>query len=357
MKIGIINSGGDAQGLNAVISAAVKYGLRQGHEFIGFIKGWEGLLDKNYIVLDRERIRGISHLGGTILYTVNKGRFAGKAGLGGVHQIPEEILNEAKANLEELGVDALIVIGGDGTLSGAEQLGNVGVQYVGVPKTIDNDLDATDSTFGFHTAVDVVLEALDRVHTTAYSHSRVLFVETMGRHAGWIGLHAGLAGGAHIVLLPEFPFSYEKLLWFMRTRQQTGGKYTIVVVAEGAKPQDGQVVAADNGAPEVRLGGISETIMHNIEKAAPGEFEMRNLVLGHVQRGGAPDAYDRVLAKSYGVAAIDAIEQKKFSHVVCLQGNKIVPVPVHDVLDGLKQVTKDSMVFQTAQKIGIYFGN
>jgi 6-phosphofructokinase len=357
MKIGIINSGGDAQGLNAVIAAAVKYGLRQRHEFVGFIKGWEGLLDKEYIVLDREAVRGISHLGGTILYTTNKGRFAGKAGLGDTNKIPAEILNQAKQNLIELGVEALIVIGGDGTLSGAAQLGDLGVKFVGVPKTIDNDLDATDATFGFHTAVDVALEALDRVHTTAYSHNRAIFVETMGRHAGWIALHAGLAGGAHVILLPEVAFSYEKLLWFMRTRKQTGERYTIIVVAEGAHAADETVVAQNVGEPEVKLGGISEQIIDRLNKLAPGEFEMRNLVLGHVQRGGAPNAIDRILAKSYGVAAIDAIDKGLFGHVVCLQGNAIRPIPLDDVIDRLKTVTRESYAYQTAQKIGVYFGH
>lgn len=358
MKIGIINSGGDAQGLNAVIASAVKYGLRFNHEFIGFIKGWEGLLDKDYVKVDRQKVRGISHLGGTILYTTNKGRFAGKAGLGGVHKIPDEIINQAKANLDELGIECLLVIGGDGTLTGAMQLAEAGVKFVGVPKTIDNDLDATDSTFGFNTAVEVVLESLDRLHTTAYSHNRALFVETMGRHAGWLALHAGLAGGAHVILLPEIPFSYEKLLWFMRTRKQTGDQYTMVVVAEGAHAEDeGLVIDQDGDKPEVKLGGISAQIIDRLERMAPDEFEMRNIILGHVQRGGPPNSIDRILAKSFGVGAIDAINAKQFGHVVCLQNNNLVPIPVEDVIDRTKMVTRDSMAFQTAQKIGIYFGH
>lgn len=358
MKIGIIHSGGDAQGTNAVIAAAVKHGLRLGHKFIGFIKGWEGLLDMDYIQLDRDAVRGISHLGGTILYTTNKGRFAGKAGLGSKNQIPSEILQQAKDNLDTLGVEALIVIGGDGTLSGAQQLATLGVKFVGVPKTIDNDLSATDATYGFNTAVDIVVEALDRVHTNAYSHNRAVFVETMGRHAGWIALHAGLAGGAHIILLPEFPFSYDRLVWSMKQRKQIGEKYSIIVIAEGAHAKGEDLTTdADNDKPEVKLGGVSAQIMHRIEQMAPDEFEMRNVILGHVQRGGAPNAYDRVLSKAFGIAAIDTLLSNHFGYVVCLQNNKIVPIPVSEVVDKLKLVTTDTLAYQAAQKIGIYFGN
>jgi len=357
MKIGIINSGGDAQGTNAVIASAVKHGLRLGHEFVGFIKGWEGLLDMDYVNLDRDAVRGISHVGGTILYTTNKGRFAGKAGLGEKHQIPDDILNLAKQNLATLGVDVLLVIGGDGTLSGAAQLANLGVKVVGVPKTIDNDLAATDATYAFHTAVDIVVEALDRIHTTAYSHNRAIFVETMGRHAGWIALNAGLAGGAHIILLPELAFSYSRLVWAMKQRQTLGEKYSIIVVAEGAYAQnEGLTIDRAGDKSEVKLGGVSDQIMHRIEQMSPDTFEMRNVILGHVQRGGAPNAYDRVLSKSFGVAAVDAIHNKQFGTVVCLQNNLIVPVALNDVVEKLKLVTTDNLLYQTAQKIGIYFG-
>lgn len=358
MRIGIIHSGGDAQGTNAVIAASVKHGLRLGYEFVGFIKGWEGLLDMDYINLDRDAVRGISHLGGTILYTTNKGRFAGKAGLGSKNEIPYAVLSQAKSNLDTLKIDALIVIGGDGTLSAALQLQKLGVKIVGVPKTIDNDLGATDSTYGFHTAVDIVVEALDRIHTNAYSHNRAVFVETMGRHAGWIALHAGLAGGAHIILLPEFPFSYEKLLWTMKQRKQIGEKYSIIVVAEGAHAKGEELTTdKDNDKPEVKLGGVSAQIMHKIEQMAPDEFEMRNVILGHVQRGGAPNAYDRILSKAYGIAAVDALKNGHFEHVVSLQNNKIIPVSLVNAVDKLKLVTTDSMAYQAAQKIGIYFGN
>jgi 6-phosphofructokinase len=261
MKIGIVNSGGDVQGLNAVIAAAVNYGTQKGHTFVGFNKGWEGILDMKHFDLTKEKVRGISHLGGTILHSVNKGRFAGKAGSkGGVNQIPDEILDLAKTNLEKLDVGALIVIGGDGTLSAANQLYKKGVKIIGVPKTIDNDLKGTDQTFGFSTAVDVVVEALDRIHTTAVSHDRVFFVETMGRHAGWIALNSGLAGGADAILLPEIKFSYAKLIEFLRKRKNTGRNYSIVVVAEGVTAINEDLALLENveGRPEIRLGGISD---------------------------------------------------------------------------------------------------
>lgn len=357
MKIGILSAGGDAQGTNAVIASIVKYGLKFDHTFIGFLRGWEGVLDKDYIELDREKVRGISHLGGTILHTVNHGRFSAKDHAGGSRVIAFEILQEAKNNLEELGIDVVIVIGGDGTLSGAYQLAQLGVNVVGVPKTIDNDLANTDATFGFHTAVDIVLEALDRLHTSAYSHNRVLFVETMGRNAGWIALHAGLAGGAHIILLPEFPFEHSKIIQKLRERKEMGAQFSIVVVAEGAHAKNESVSMVQYaGNSEKRMRGISEDLIEEVEKLAPGEFEMRNVVLGHIQRGGAPNAYDRILSKSFGVAAIDAVQQKKFAYAVSLKNNQIITIPMSELIDKQKSVTPDSLAYQTAQKIGIYLG-
>lgn len=358
MKIGIINSGGDTQSLNAVIASAVIHGIKLGHTFVGFIKGWEGLLDKEYIHLDNAAVRGISHLGGTILYSVNKGRFAGKAGTGDMNKIDPEILDLAINNLSEIGIDALIVIGGDGTLSAAMQLDERGIKIIGVPKTIDNDLKATDMTFGFSTAINVVLDAVDRLHTTAFSHERVMFVETMGRHAGWIALHAGIAGGADAILLPEFEFSYEKLVQFLRWRKTIGRKYSIVMVSEGAKAQNEKLVtkASQSNKSEVQLGGITEQIMSRISEIAPGEFEMRNVVLGHIQRGGSPNAEDRVLAKTYGVSAITGIENKEFGKMVAIQNKKIVYVPIYNAVEGLNLVTKDDTAYQTAQKLGIFLG-
>jgi len=360
MKIGILNSGGDVQALNAVISAAVKRGIYLGHEFIGFRKGWEGILTPvMYQPLTLQDVRGISHQGGTILHTVNRGRFAGRKGEGDVNKIPDNILEDAKNNLKKLGIDVLIAIGGDGGMAAAAQLAEKGVKIIGLPKTIDNDLASTDKTFGFSTAVDIVLESLDRIHTTATSHDRVILVETMGRNAGWIALYSGLAGGADMILIPEIPFNYDKIINFLRKRKETGYRSSVVVVAEGAKAQGEEVSTLDSngGKPEVRLGGISEHLTAKIDELAPGEFELRNVVLGHVQRGGSPNAEDRTLAKEYGVAAIDAIEEGKFNCLVSLRGEKMITVPLKDVLGDLKIVTKNSIEYQTAKKIGIYFGN
>lgn len=358
-KIGILNGGGDVQPLNAVIASIVKSGVKRGYEFVGFEKGWEGVLSPMlYRTLDQKSVRGISHVGGTILGTVNKGRFAAKKGEGEVNRIPDEILNEAKTNLEKVGVEALIVIGGDGTLTGALQLAEKGVNIVGVPKTIDNDLKSTDKTFGFSTAVDIATEALDRIHTTATSHDRVIFVEVMGRHAGWISLYSGLAGGADMILLPEIPFDYGKIIEYLRKRKETGYRASVVVVAEGAKAKEGTLTIRENvDMAEVKLGGISNTIIHNIEQMAPGEFELRSTILGHVQRGGTPNSEDRILAKQYGVAAVDAIEKGEFGKMVSLKGDQIVFVPIADAVEQLKLVTLDSLPLQTAKKIGVFFGD
>jgi 6-phosphofructokinase len=359
MKIGIVNSGGDVQGLNAVIASAVNYGTSKGHTFVGFNKGWEGILDLKHFDLTKDKVRGISHLGGTILHSVNKGRFAGKAGSkGGVNAIPDEILDLAKTNLEKLDVGALIVIGGDGTLSAANQLYKKGVKIIGVPKTIDNDLKGTDQTFGFSTAVDVVVEALDRIHTTAVSHDRVFFIETMGRHAGWIALHAGLAGGADAILLPEIKFSYAKLIEFLRKRKNSGRNYSIVVVAEGATAVNEDLALLENTGdrPEIRLGGISDQIMHKIDEISPSEFEMRNVVLGHIQRGGTPNAEDRILSKTYGVAAIDAISAKKYGHMVTYVARQTNFVSIAEAVGDLKLVEDLTPELQTAKKIGVFLG-
>lgn len=362
MKIGILNGGGDVQPLNAVISSIVKSGVHDGHEFIGFEKGWEGVLSPMlYRTLDQKAVRGISHVGGTILGTVNKGRFAAKVGAGDKNKIDDEILNQARANLEKVGVEALIVIGGDGTLSGALQLAEKGVNIVGVPKTIDNDLKSTDKTFGFSTAVDIATEALDRIHTTATSHDRVIFVEVMGRHAGWIALNSGLAGGADMILLPEMPFDYKKIVEFLRMRKETGYRSSVVVVAEGATSKEGFFVtlepAESTQKQEIKLGGISNTIIHNIEKMAPGEFELRNTVLGHVQRGGTPNSEDRILAKQYGVAAMEAAVNGDYGKMVSIRDGKIVLVPIAEAVAQLKLVTPDCLEVHTAKKIGVFFGS
>ncbi len=352
-RIGIINSGGDCAGLNAVIASAVKAGIPMGYEFIGFEKGWEGLLSPmKFRQLDIPSVAGISYLGGTILGTVNKGRFGAKGGVGEKKRIPEEILAEAKANLQSINCEGLIVIGGDGTLTGASQLAELGVNIVGVPKTIDNDLGATDRTFGFSTAVQIVVDALDRIHTTASSHGRVIFVETMGRHAGWIALRAGLAGGANAILLPEFPFRVEDFVDFLHARHSDTGS-SVVMVAEGAKIRD-QVVGRHNTETEIQLGGAANRLMDDVERLCPGEFEMRGAVLGHIQRGGTPNAADRMLAKAYGVAAINAYDRGEFDRMVCYRHLGMETVPIHEAVATLKRVTPAELEYTTAKQLGVF---
>lgn len=351
--VGILTSGGDCAGLNAVIASIVRAGTPLGYRFIGFERGWEGVLSPLcYRELTPEAVRGISHLGGTILKTTNKGRFGAKLGAGGVRRIPQPVLEEAKRNLESIGVEGLIVIGGDGSLSGAMQLAELGVKIVGVPKTIDNDLQRTDRTFGFSSAVQVVVDALDRIHSTATSHDRVMFVETMGRHAGWIALRSGLAGGAHAILLPEYPFSPADLAAFLRERQKKTGS-SVVVVAEGAKIAD-QYTGKANVSGEILLGGVSTSLLNEIEAIAPGEFEMRVTVLGHVQRGGTPNAPDRMLSKAYGVAAIRAYDGGHFGHMVRYNCLKMDIVPIAEACGGLKLVEDNTVELTTARDLGIF---
>jgi 6-phosphofructokinase 1 len=353
-RVGILTSGGDCSGLNAVIASIVKTGLPLGYEFVGFIRGWEGVLSPiDARPLRAEDVRGISYLGGTILKTTNRGRFGGKMGAGGIRRIPAEVLAEAKANLSSLEIDALIVIGGDGSLNAALQLAEYGVNIVGVPKTIDNDLSATDRTFGFATAVQVVVDAMDRVHTTAASHNRILVVETMGRHAGWIAMRGGLAGGADAILMPEFPFSIGALADFLRYRQEKYGS-SIVVVAEGAKINQ-RLASKDGGAQqELMLGGISNHLMMALEAAAPGEFEMRGTVLGHVQRGGTPTAADRVLAKAYGVEAMKAVQRGDFNRMVAYQNQGMTTVAIAEACGQLKIVTSSTFEYITARELGVF---
>lgn len=357
-RIGILTGGGDCAGLNAVISAVVRSGIGMGYEFVGILKGWEGILDPTMLKpLSLEDVKGISHLGGTILRTTNKGRFAAKVGEGGVSRIPQDILQMVERNMKAHAIDALVVIGGDGTLSGAQQLmDTTGVRVVGVPKTIDNDLQGTDQTFGFSTAVEVVREALDRIHTTAASHDRVIFVETMGRHAGWIALYGGVAGNADAILLPEFDFRVEDLAAFLRRRDQAREFASIVVVAEGARINGAiSAVSAGSATSELKLGGTADRVMAAVEAVAPGEFEMRSVVLGHTQRGGSPNAEDRILSRAYGVAAMEAIDQGKFGSMVSMRGGAMSIVPIADAVGGLKRVTVDDPVFDAASKIGIFF--
>ncbi|MEU7885144.1 6-phosphofructokinase [Microbispora bryophytorum] len=328
MRIGVLTGGGDCPGLNAVIRGVVRKGVGvYGHEFVGFRDGWRGPLEGDTMPLDIQAVRGILPRGGTILGSSRTNPIKIE---GGVERIKE--------NLAAQGVDALIAIGGEDTLGVAKQLFDRGVKVVGVPKTIDNDLNATDYTFGFDTAVNIAMEAIDRLHTTAESHHRALICEVMGRHAGWIALHAGMAAGANVILIPEKPFDIEKVCAYVESRFET--RYApIIVVAEGAHPLEGQMAlqAGELDAfGHVRLGGIGELLAKEIEKRTGKEA--RTTVLGHIQRGGTPTAYDRVLATRFGLGAIDAAHEGDFGKMVALRGTDIVRVGLADATAELKTV-------------------
>ena len=348
-RIGLLTGGGDCPGLNAVIRAAVRSGLRDGHDFLGFRYGWAGVLSDEALELTLERTVGILPRGGTILGTSRTNPFAD--GQDGTEAI--------RARLRSRGVDALIPIGGEDTLGVALALHDAGIPIVGVPKTIDNDLGGTDYTFGFQTAVQIVTEAIDRLHTTAESHNRVMVLEVMGRHAGWIATHAGIAGGADAILVPERPFDIEEVCAHLRRRHDRGRNFSIVVVAEGATPREG-TISAGAGAPLVRasgsdafgharLGGIGVALEGEIERRTG--FETRVTILGHVQRGGTPVAFDRVLATRFGVAALAAVAAGRFGVMVALHGTAIVEVPLAEALAEPKLL--DPQLYETAE---LFFG-
>jgi len=333
MRVGVLTGGGDCPGLNAVIRAVVRRGIQEfGLEFVGFRDGWRGPLEGDTMPLDVQAVRGILPRGGTILGSSRTNPFkeTGGPGRGGAARV--------KDNLAGLGVDALIVIGGEDTLGVAARLFAEGVPVVGVPKTIDNDLGATDYTFGFDTAVNIAMEAIDRLHTTAESHHRALIVEVMGRHAGWIALHAGLAGGANVILIPERPFDIDKVCGWVERRFQT--KYApIVVVAEGAHPANEELMVSSgqlDSFGHVRLGGIGQLLADEIEKRTGKEA--RCTVLGHIQRGGTPTAFDRVLATRFGMHAAQAVYEGAFGTMVALRGTDIVRVPLGEATRELKLV-------------------
>jgi ATP-dependent phosphofructokinase / diphosphate-dependent phosphofructokinase len=329
MRVGVLTGGGDCPGLNAVIRAVVRKGEQQyGDDFVGFRDGWKGPIENLTMPLDVERCRGILPKGGTILGSSRTNPYKVEGGV-----------DRLKETLSTLGVDALVAIGGEDTLGVANKLTAEGVNVVGVPKTIDNDLNATEVTFGFHTAVQIVVDAIDRLHTTAESHDRVLVCEVMGRHAGWIATYAGIAGGAAEVLVPEREFDIDKVCEDLRRRHEKGRYASIVVVAEGAKPKEG-TLSLQSGEVDafghVRLGGIGQTLAEEIEKRTG--FETRVTVLGHIQRGGTPTAYDRVLATRFGVEAIDAVHDGDFGHMVALQAGDIIRVPLSEAVAELKTV-------------------
>ena len=343
MRFGVLTGGGDCPGLNAVIRGIVRKGINEhGHEFVGFRYGWAGVLKNEAMDLTNQTTRGILHRGGTILGSSRTNPFKVD---GGVDQV--------RAAIEARNLDGLIPIGGEDTLGVARKLVDEGINVVGVPKTIDNDLNGTDFTFGFQTAVQIATDAIDRLHTTAESHNRVIIVEVMGRHAGWIAAYSGIAGGADVILVPERPFDIDEVCSLIKRRHESGSTFSIIVVAEGATPKDGDIVSEFGGQTDafghVRLGGIAVALEKGIEERTG--YEARMTILGHVQRGGTPVAYDRVLGTRFGVEAIDAATDGDFGKMVALRGTEIVRVPLDEALAEPKLL--DPALYETA---AVFFG-
>ncbi len=354
--IGLITGGGDAPGLNAVIRAVVKTAVvEHGLRVIGVEDGFEGLLGETHTrELKPADVRGLLPRGGTILGTRNRGQFVVRTDEGS--STPEATFREALDNLSRLGIDALIVVGGEGSLGIAIEFDKRGVPVVGVPKTIDNDLGCTELTFGFVTALDIATEALDRLHTTAASHDRAMVLEVMGRHTGWIAIHSGIAGGADVILIPEIGFTMESVARKVRERDACGSQFSIIVAAEGAKELGGAEVYQTTGdrdhAP--RLGGIGNHVAAEIERLT--EKETRCVVLGHLQRGGMPNAFDRMLATNYGSCAVRALMRGEHGKMVALHAADIITVPLARACANLKTVPTDSQLIRTARDVGISFG-
>ena len=341
MKIGILTGGGDCPGLNSVIRAVVRKAMNNGDKVLGIRYGWKGLLEKDCLELVLFSVSGILPKGGTMLGTSRTNPYKREGG-------PER----AKNNFKELGLDALIAIGGEDTLGVAHRLYEEGLNVVGVPKTIDNDLSATDFTFGFDTAVNIVMECIDRLHTTAESHNRIMVVEVMGRHAGWIATYAGLAGGADVILIPELAIDLDEVCDSLRKRHQRGKNFSIVVVAEGAAFKDVSLFTQEKKLDEfghVKLGGIGHALAKLIEKRTG--FETRVTVLGHIQRGGSPTAFDRILGTRYGVKAYDLVKEGKFGRMASLRGNEIIDVSLKEATTQLKTI--DLKLYDIAK---IFFG-
>jgi 6-phosphofructokinase 1 len=341
-RIGILTGGGDCPGLNPVIRAVVRKALLVGYEIVGIKNGWKGLVENDTMPLNINAISGILPKGGTILGTSRTNPYK-----------KEGDLQKVRENFKKIGLDALVAVGGEDTLGVASKLTKDGLpNIVGVPKTIDNDLSATDYTFGFDTALNVAMECIDRLHTTAESHHRIIIAEVMGRHAGWIAIEAGIAGGADVILIPEIPIDLDEVCKIIQQRHSRGKTFSIVVVAEGAQFKDGTMVTQEqklDAFGHVRLGGIGENLAELIEKRTG--YETRVSVLGHIQRGGSPTAFDRVLGTRFGVKAVELIINKKFGQMVALAGNKIIDVPLTEAVKALKTV--DAELYDIAK---VFFG-
>ncbi len=359
MNIGILNAGGDCPGLNAVIEGAVGAATARGWTVYGFYDGFEGLLstegDERWKILTRENCHNIRCMGGTILGTVNKGNFTVKSGVGGRMEIDPAVLARSKETVARLGLQALIVVGGDGSQTIGQELTAIGLPIVGVPKTIDNDLSSTDYTFGFMTAVDVVSRNLDRLRITAQAHQRVMVVEVMGRHAGWIALYGGIAGGADIILIPEIEFRLEEVVRKIELMKALGKREVLIVVSEGASIGGELLVLDDETKGEVRLGGIAAFLSTKLETLTG--IETRYCVLGHTQRGGSPIPFDRILGVRCGAKAIELIEKGEFGHTVALSRTDMVSMPIENAVENLHLVDSKSQLVAAAREIGVSFGD
>ncbi|MBR5468232.1 MAG: ATP-dependent 6-phosphofructokinase [Firmicutes bacterium] len=369
-RIAILTGGGDAPGLNAVIYALTKTCIyKYGYDVIGYKFGYRGLLLNDYIPITHETISGIFHKGGSILYNSNKhnlfdfplkdenGNFVrdenGKI-------VKRDVSDVAIENLKKEGIDTLVVLGGDGSLTSARDFSKKGINVIGVPKTIDNDLHATDETFGFNTAVATVTEALGKIHTTAESHQRVIIVEVMGRNAGWIALHSGIAGSADVILLPEIPYKLEHIVQKIEERDKRGKPFSIIVVSEGAKEEGGQQTVdriIEDSPDAVRLGGIAHKLSGQLEKLISDDHEVRPVVLGHIQRGGETSAYDRILSARFGSYAAKMIEEERYGEMVCIKKGELTSMPFDLVVGGQRLIDPDNELIQVARDMGISFGD
>jgi phosphofructokinase-like protein len=355
-RIGVTTGGGDCPGLNAVVRAVVKSAHNlYGWDVVGIEDGFDGLIyPERARPLTLDSVRGILPRGGTILGTTNRGNPFAFRPVGDPDAAPLDLSDRVVANIRELGIDALIVIGGDGTLSIALELANMGVRLVGIPKTIDNDLDGTDVTFGFDTAVTTASDALDKLHTTAESHHRVMILEVMGRNAGWIAIESGIAGGADVILIPEVPFRLERVGEAVAARDASGSKFSIVVIAEGAAPAGGQQLLVGGAGASARFAGMGNWVGEQL--SAYTEKEVRVTVLGHLQRGGSPSPFDRILATRFGVAAVRLLADDGFARMVAYHGTKVDSVPLADAVGVLKRVLPDGDHAMTANALGISLG-
>ena len=358
-RLGILTSGGDCPGLNAVIRGVTKSATRFGYEVVGFKRGYEGLVDPvDYMLLDRKNTLGIIDRGGTILGSTNKGRFSARKGIDERIDLDPKLIDEVRATYRDLSLDALVCVGGDGSLAIAEQFHEQGLPVVGVPKTIDNDLSCTAFSFGFDSAVACATDAIDRLYSTAISHERVMVLEVMGRHAGWIALHAGIAGGAGVILLPEIPWTFENICQKVQERDRDGKRFTVIVVAEGAHLPSGDLVTQGPpdgpAAAQVHLGGIGEIVAHEIQHRL--HREVRCVVLGHLQRGGPPSNFDRMLATQYGAHAVRLVLQRRFGEMVSYDPPEIGGVPISEAVGKLSRVAPDSAAVEAARALGVCFG-